>query len=266
LCLSSGSKGLKLPGLTVGAVHDRASFVDFRKNALKQEKTFMAKHALRFLGLLILFSMVVTAVYAGGWAIVTLKDLPNYAVAGKPLTLTFAVRQHGVTFLSDLQPSVSATSNTSNGVSFKSPVTRGNAPGEYVTTLTFREAGEWTINIDSGFNSNAVKTPVLKVIAAGTAAPTPFSPMTRGLRLFTAKGCVGCHRHIEVNPERTTDARFDLSGRRFQPEYLTQFLADPSIKTLDMPNLKLKPEEIDALAAFISKVTKKTVQDVRREQ
>src|SRR5262245_39185269 len=221
----------------------------------------MTKNVLRFLGLLTTFCTVVTAVYAGGWAIVTLKDLPDYAVAGKPLTLTFTVRQHGVTLLSDLQPSVSATSMAAGGGSLKSPVTRGNSPGEYVTTLKFPEAGEWTINIDSGFNSNAVKMPVLKVIAPETAAPaSPFSPMTRGLRLFTAKGCVGCHRHIEVNPERATDARFDLSGRRFQPEYLTQFLADPSIKTPDMPNLRLKPEEIGALAAFISKVTKKTVQ------
>ena len=226
----------------------------------------MSKNCIRFvLSFVAVFAMV-TALYAGGWAIITVNQLPDYAVAGKPLTLTFTVRQHGVTLLSDLHPTVSATSTTANGTPIKSAVSRGNAPGEYTTTLKFPQAGEWTINIDSGFNSNAVKMPVIKVIASGTPAPAPFSPMTRGVRLFTAKGCVGCHRHIEVNPERTIDARFDLSGRRFPPEYLTKFLADPSIKTMDMPNLNLKSDEIDALAAFISKVMKKTVQEVRSEQ
>jgi len=78
-----------------------------------------------------------------------------------------------------------------------------------------------------------------------------------GLRLFTAKGCVGCHRHLEVNPEHKTDTKFDLTGRRFQQDYLKKFLADPSIKPAEMPNLNLKQDEIEALAAFINKAVVK---------
>ena len=104
----------------------------------------------------------------------------------------------------------------------------------------------------------------LQVIAAGSPTPTPFSPGTRGMRLFAAKGCVGCHRHIEVNPERQTDAKFDLTGRRFPNDYLKKFLADPSIKPAEMPNLKLKDDEIEALAAFINKAAIKQDRQVQR--
>ena len=64
---------------------------------------------------------------------------------------------------------------------------------------------------------------------------------------------------MEVNPEHTTDAKFDLTGKRFQPDYLRKFLADPSIKPAEMPNLKLKEDEIEALAAFLNKGLMKQV-------
>jgi len=135
----------------------------------------------------------VTAAYAGGWAIITLNDLPDYAVAGKPLNLTFAVRQHGVTLLSGLQPSVRARNAT--GLTVKTAVVRTGKPGEYSAALTLPQPGDWTIAIDSGFNSSATTLPILKVISPESPLPTPFSPNTRGARLFAAKGCVGCHRH-----------------------------------------------------------------------
>ena len=211
---------------------------------------------MRFVLPLVAFCTIVTALYAGGWAIITLNDLPDYAAAGKPVTLTFAVRQHGLTLLSNLQPSVRAA--TPGGLSAKAAAVPGPNAGEYKAVLTLPQAADWIITIDSGFNSSAVTLPALKVIEAGSPSPVPFSPVTRGLRLFAAKGCVGCHRHLEVNPERTTDAKFDLTSRRFPPDYLAKFLADPSIKPAEMPNLHLKPEEIEALAAFINKYAKKT--------
>lgn len=214
--------------------------------------------AVSFLISLLTVCALARAVYAGGWAVITLSEFPDYAVAGKPLSLTFAVRQHGVTLLSDLRPAVSAVD--ADGHAVKAKVLPGTGRGEYTTTLTLPEAGEWKITIDSGFNENTITLPNLKVIAAGSAAPTPFSPGTRGVRLFTAKGCVGCHRHVEVNPERKTDAKFDLTGRRFPPDYLKKFLADPSIKPAEMPNLKLKDDEIEALAAFINKALMKQQQ------
>jgi mono/diheme cytochrome c family protein len=115
----------------------------------------------------------------------------------------------------------------------------------------------WTITIVSGFLDNTSTLPALNVVAAGAATPAPFSAPTRGVRLFASKGCAGCHRHVEVNPQRAADAQSDLTGKRFSPDYLTKFLADPSIKTADMPNLKLKDDEVESLAAFINKSLQK---------
>ena len=199
----------------------------------------------------------VTAVYAGGWAIITLTEFPDQAVAGKPVNLSFAVRQHGVTLLTGLHPTVRATNGTSLVVNSDAKASR--TPGEYAAALTLPEPGEWKITITSGFMDSAITLPALKVTAAGAPASVAFSPATRGVRLFTAKGCVGCHRHIEVNPERTSDPKFDLTSKRFPPDYLKKFLKDPSIKTPDMPNLKLSDEDIDALVAFIDKGLAKQV-------
>jgi len=197
----------------------------------------------------------VSLALAGGWAIITLKDLPDYVIAGKPINLTFAVRQHGVTLLAGLDPSVRA--KAPSGLVTEVPARASANRGEYTAALSLPEPGEWTITIASGFGESAVTLPSLRVVSGGTTLPAPFAPATRGVRLFTAKGCIGCHRHVEVNPQRSTEARFDLTGKRFPPEYLKKFLADPSIKPAEMPNLKLTDSEIDALAAFINKAVMK---------
>src|SRR5262249_28051808 len=189
--------------------------------------------------------------------IITVDHLPDHAVAGQPLELTFSIRQHGKTLLSGLHPRIQAT--TAGGLVTKVAAMRTGAPGQYRAVLTLAEPGEWTITIISGFNSTTTTLPVLKVVASGDPLPMPFSPATRGVRLFTSKGCIGCHRHIEVNPEHTTEARFDLSGKRFPADYLKKFLADPAIKPAEMPNLNLNPDEIGNLVAFINKSAVKSV-------
>jgi hypothetical protein len=70
---------------------------------------------------------------------------------------------------------------------------------------------------------------------------------------------VGCHRHAEINPERASDASFDLTNKRLPPDYLKKFLADPGIKPAEMPSLNLRQDEIEALAAFINKSAQKSL-------
>ena len=60
------------------------------------------------------------------------------------------------------------------------------------------------------------------------------------------------------------DAKFDVTGKRFPQDYLKRFLADPSSKPAEMPNLKLKNDEVEALAAFINKLASKTREEVQR--
>ena len=38
----------------------------------------------------------------GGWAVTTVEDFPDHVIAGRPVTLTYRVRQHGVELLDGL--------------------------------------------------------------------------------------------------------------------------------------------------------------------
>jgi hypothetical protein len=182
----------------------------------------------------------------GGWAAITVQDLPDYVVAGQPVTLTFIVRQHGVTKLNGLQPRVEARTG---GVTAEANATPGRGEGQYVASLTLPRAGDWTITIHSGFGNSRVTLLPLRAIAVGGALPQPLSESERGRRLFVAKGCLTCHVHGDVENSGVVAVGPELTGRRLPPDYLKQYLAKPAGK---MPNLDLKPQEIAALAAFIN--------------
>ena len=66
---------------------------------------------------LLLWLTVVRTAIAGDWAIVTLNDFPEYAVAGTRLNLTFTIRRQDHTLLSGLRPSIQAT--TTGGLTTK---------------------------------------------------------------------------------------------------------------------------------------------------
>ena len=123
---------------------------------------------------LLLTLTLTTVAFAGGWAIITLNEFPDYAVAGKPLNLTFSVRQHGVTLLPGLQPKVQAT--TTSGLMAKAGVKPTANRGEYTTSLTLPQSGEWTIKISSGFNDSNVTLPASK---SSRQAPQPRPPSRR---------------------------------------------------------------------------------------
>jgi hypothetical protein len=203
--------------------------------------------------------LIITASFAGGWAIITVADLPDHAESGRPVSLTFTVRQHGATLLAGLKPGVRATAP--GQAELRSSAVPTGTRGEYSATLTFRHAGAWTIRIDSGFNANETKLLPLTVIDAGSPPPAPLSPAARGEHLFVAKGCIGCHRHQQIAAETLVSAGPDLTGKRFPASGLREFLANPS-KTLNrpgaleygrMPNLGLVAPELDALVAFVNR-------------
>jgi mono/diheme cytochrome c family protein len=189
----------------------------------------------------------------GGWAAVTVQDLPDYVVVGQPVTLTFTVRQHGVTKLSGLKARVEAQAGD---LSTEAAARPGPDAGQYVAALTLPRAGEWTITIHSGFGNSRLTLLPLRAIPAGSAAPAPLAESERGRRLFVAKGCLTCHVHSAVAGSGVVAVGPDLTVRRLAPDYLRQVLANPALAArggpAKMPNLDLKPQEIAALAAFIN--------------
>src|SRR6267378_8636687 len=88
----------------------------------------------------------------GGWAVVTVKDLPEYFVAGQQYTLEFQVRQHGRTLLSGLRPELVIAPAASREIVI--PAVARSTQGTYAVTFTAPAAGDVRLTIRSGFGNN----------------------------------------------------------------------------------------------------------------
>ena len=204
------------------------------------------------------------SVRAGGWSVITVSELPEFVRAGEPFTLTYAVRQHGVSPVSDLRGRIEAKSDDKAViVAAATPA----APGFYKATLTLPRAGRWTLNVSSGFVEGMTGRgtgeiyrdgPPMNVMAVAATAPRPAAqtPAERGLHLYVAKGCVTCHAHArsdvqsyEIGPALTGVRRSAADLRTI----LTHGIAgrDQTEYAVRMPNLGLRPDETDALIAFL---------------
>jgi len=186
----------------------------------------------------------------GGWAVISVQDLPDFAVPGRSFDLVFTVRQHGVEPMGGLEPTV----EFSSGNSRKSvAATATGKKGVYRATLEFPKAGDWTVTINSGFGPSRVTLiPIAAVQAAGALPTLPESE--RGRRLFAAKGCVTCHTHADVPSEKSWNVGPELTGKSYPEEFLRQRLTDPKsvMPEAKMPNPNLQSAEIAAQTAFIN--------------
>ncbi|RPJ26343.1 MAG: hypothetical protein EHM33_11930 [Chloroflexi bacterium] len=119
------------------------------------------------LGFALLLSLVFAIpAFAGGWAVITLDELPTDVIAGEPLTIGFTVLQHGITPMSDIDPTVTARLSSDEKL-----VVYGESdgkPGHYVATLTFPKEGNWEWSIQAFTMDQPM--PALSV-AAPVAAP-----------------------------------------------------------------------------------------------
>ena len=205
----------------------------------------------RFLAALGVVVLGAGAAHAGGWVVVTVRNLPDYVVVGAPVTLTYSVRQHGQTLLGGLKGRIEARAGHR---SVTVDAAAGAQPGNYSAPLALPVAGDWTIAIDSGFGGNyAMTTTVLTAIDAGAPAPI-LSNADRGRRLFTAKGCISCHAHPKVTGTSVSAGPPFNTHQQYQPDYLKGILENPPPARSDgwrMPNLGLSDSEIASLVAFI---------------
>jgi mono/diheme cytochrome c family protein len=200
-------------------------------------------------------SVMAAAVYAGGWAVVTLDALPDSLVVGKPTALGFVVRQHGMTPLGGLRPVVEAVLGSDRVTAAAEP---GDRPGHYLAKLTVPRAGDWVITVNSGFGQSRLTLLPIKAVAAAQSTPN-LPAAERGRRLFLAKGCVTCHQNTLATANDSTGIGPRLIPQKYQADFLARMLADPSgtlpprgQAAATMPNLDLQPQEIAALVAFIN--------------
>ena len=201
----------------------------------------------------------------GGWAVVTLQDVPEYLEVGTPTTLSFKIRQHGETLLDDVSPSVILKQSDSFLSRFfgrdRVTAVRGSEPGVYEATITPSEVGEVSVTIDTDLARWKTKLLPFRVVAAGET-PLPMASHERGSQLFAAKGCATCHAKKDV--AEFADWQIirvgpDLMGRSFPADWLAQKIADPARYrgamtngAPVMPTLTLDEREIAALVSFLN--------------
>jgi len=182
----------------------------------------------------------------GGWAVVTVKDLPEYFVASQQYTIEFQVRQHGRTLLSGLRPQL-----VMNDVTI--PAVPRSAEGTYAVTFTAPAPGRVSLTIRSGFGNTELHLYAETVVAAGTSRPAIVA-RDRGQMLFVAKGCNTCHSNIDLVNRPDNQAALtvgpELGGRHLAREYVMQKLKNPASQI--MPDLGLSDAEAAAIAAFLS--------------
>jgi cytochrome c551/c552 len=189
--------------------------------------------------------LVAGLVTMGGWATVTVKELPEYFVAGQQYTIEFQVRQHGRKPLSGLEPQLVVGNATIAAIPRP-------GDGNYAATFTAPTADRVFLTIKSGWGASQISLYPERVVARGVTPPAlPLAE--RGQMLFIAKGCNTCHANSDLaggvaNTALTVGPA--LGGRHLAREYTIQKMKDP--KSEIMPNLGLSDAEAAAIAAFLS--------------
>ena len=87
------------------------------------------------------------------------------------------------------------------------------------------------------------------------AAPAPTTPSpaelaTQGKDLFSAKGCVGCHRNKDFPTGGTIGPSLDGVSTRLTDDALRTVLKEGRLDK-GMPNLGLTDKEVDALMSYL---------------
>ncbi|MBM4194482.1 MAG: c-type cytochrome [Gemmatimonadetes bacterium] len=198
----------------------------------------------------------VTAFSFGGWATISVEDVPESLRVGQPTTFRFTIRQHGIEPLEGLNPSLAIRSADGKSV-VAAAASPDGAKGRYASTFTIPRSGDWRVTINSGFGPS--KLTLLPIAANATGVSlAAMTDTERGKHLFVAKGCVGCHIHRAVDERPPADMGApELTSKAFDNGYLALWLANPRIRPAtkggpEMPNPQLSQKEIAPLVAFIS--------------
>jgi len=196
-------------------------------------------------------ALIAGFVTMGGWAVVRVKDLPEYFVAGQQYTIEFQVRQHGRTLLNDLHPSLLIATSEGKHEATVPAVARPSA-GTYAVTFTAPNAERVFLTIKTGFMNNQLRLYPQSVVAAGGSRPA-MTAGERGQILFVAKGCNTCHSNIDLSgrpDNQLIKVGPELGGRHLAREYVIQKIKNAASQI--MPDLGLSDAETAAIATFLS--------------
>jgi YtkA-like len=141
------------------------------------------------LGALVAAIAVAPAASAGGWATVGFAPLPDGTSAGGTWNSTIFVKQHGITPLPGLQPTVEISDGSGAVESFAASET--SEAGVYEASVVFPSQGEWTVTIHSGFgDSYTTYGPVAIGAPGGGGSPGELPVAGLGLVFLALVGGV----------------------------------------------------------------------------
>jgi hypothetical protein len=104
---------------------------------------------IAFLILVVAVALPAATAHAGGWATVEVDSQPVGLTAGKPWRVELLVKQHGVTPLDGVTPSVRIDNGAGVVRTFKARPT--GRPGTYAAVVTYPSAGTWQTRLFDGF-------------------------------------------------------------------------------------------------------------------
>lgn len=134
--------------------------------------------------LLLAFAATAGTAHAGGWATVELgAAAPSGLDAGEPWRVELIVKQHGITPLDGVTPSVEITDEAGAVRTF--PARPTGRPGSYMAEVTYPSPGTWNTRIYDGFTD---------------AVPHRLSPMTvsPGSGAAAAEGEFPWHQTVAI--------------------------------------------------------------------
>jgi hypothetical protein len=118
------------------------------------------------------FAATTGTAFAGGWATVELGAAPSGLVADEPWRVELIVKQHGVTPLAGVKPSVRIDNGAGIVRTFHARPT--DRVGVYVAEVDFPAAGTWKARIYDGFTDAYPHrlSPLTVAPASAGSAPT----------------------------------------------------------------------------------------------
>lgn len=137
------------------------------------------------LALFVLLLIGITPVQAGGWAVVTLQNLPDQVNAGEPFPIEFAVRQHGIHLTSLFGTPIIYATHVETGETLSLDTEKTTREGYFTADLLFPQPGTWTWSIGVfGVPNMAQNMPPLTVVpgdASFSPAPLVSMPLVLGM-------------------------------------------------------------------------------------
>ena len=129
-----------------------------------------------------MLALITTVAHAGGWAVVSVDDLPKQIVVGQAINVGFTVRQHGRTLRDDLTPAIHFD-RADGKDSFTVTAQREGGSGHYAAAISFPSEGTWNWIVDTEqFGMISQQLPPLRVLTAAPASATASTlPLAMGL-------------------------------------------------------------------------------------